>query len=531
MEAIEFAAITEDLALGQLMVELPLPAAQLIEQGLSQSGVLTATLPLVPVFEAYTRTFGSLLVELQPDVVLAGTDAELGLLLAELPAPTFSAAAGLPTPSVSLLLAALPVPAFEATGYTVTFGTLDAVLPLPGPVLIGPEGGALLADLSLPAFGASTQAPGLGDNFAIINQSPGFIWSYGAWEYELLQDQLEFSGSALDQLGVVLADQLLLGQSVDVSAAVRAAASDRFRLAAQITAGFRVLLGDSLSLTDAGSLTFEALAEVLDFLVLSETVSGRRDAIVLVTSGLALADLSIAADTALADDELALSEALDVRLQAAAVLVDALLLQEAASATTGFSAIVSDTLDLSDAVAVGAALIASVEDGFVVVGRLRLGEEDFIGYVCNTANRAFTTYTNFPFNSMANIGGRYFGAADDGLYLLEGTNDGGEAIRARARLALTNLGTGKQKRMPSAYIGYQGGRLVLKVITTSQTGEKEEFWYRIEARPAAATRESRIPIGRGLKSVYWAFELVNEGGDAFELDSLQLFPMILERRL
>ncbi len=529
MDDIEFEPLASAIDYAQLLAELPLPDGLLIEQELSETGVLRVPFGLSVELQAFSTQFGTLNATLRPVGVLSAVNG--ALLLAELPAPAFGAASGLPTPSVSLLLAALPVPALQASTYTVTFGEIDAAMDPPSGILIGPEGGALLAELPAPAFGASSGPPGAINDYALISQSPGFIWAYGAWEYELLSDALRFSGTAADRLGVILADQLLLGQSLAVQGTYTGRSADRLQLAAQISAGFRMLLGDALSFTDSASITGQALAEVIDFLLLSETVHARRDAIAIVVSGLALADLSAAADAVLLDDALEFSEALDVRLQAAVVLVDSLLLDDGAQGTGGFSAIVADSLDLGDSIAVAAALIAIVQDGFRIVGRLRLGEEEFIGYVCNAANRAFTTYTGFNFNSMAGIGGRYFAAGDDGLYLLDGDDDDGEPIRARARMALTNLGTGKQKRMPSAYIGYSGGRLILKTITTSAEGLKQEHWYRVEARPAEATRESRIPIGRGLKSVYWAFELVNDGGDAFELDTLQLFPMILERRL
>lgn len=433
-----------------------------------------------------------------------------------------------PTPAYTMLVGVVGGMGFSGSGSLGYANELSAPIGSVRGLLIEPEGDYLLA-----------QGQGVGalirevlppiNNYAIAAQSAGYVWSYGAFEVAQVSDAIRFGDSLASQVALVLADQLRFGAGASTRLDAMQSLSDRMRLAEVLRFGFRIVLADGFRLSEGLTFSAGAVEELVDYLLFSEVVDSRAAALAVVASALALGDLAVTGDAVVMEDELLLGEALSERLHAAAVAVDALLLGEALEHSAGFTVLVGDALALGDAVASTAALIEALRDGFRVIGRLRLGDEEFVGYVCNTANRAFSTYANFPFNSMAKIGSRYYGAADDGLYLLEGEDDGGAPIRARARLAVTNLGTGKQKRMPSAYIGYQGGRVVLKTITTSATGEKEEHWYAIEPRPAVATRESRIPIGRGLKSVYWGFEI--EAVEPFELDSLQLFPMILERRL
>ena len=107
-----------------------------------------------------------------------------------------------------------------------------------------------------------------------------------------------------------------------------------------------------------------------------------------------------------------------------------------------------------------------------------------------------------------------------------------DSITARLRSGLTDLGTRVAKRAPEMYLGYRAdGDVLLKVITTSETGAKVEDWYRLEARPAQDIRESRFKIGRGIKSVYYGWELCNVDGADFEVDSLEWRPLKLDRRL
>ena len=43
--------------------------------------------------------------------------------------------------------------------------------------------------------------------------------------------------------------------------------------------------------------------------------------------------------------------------------------------------------------------------------------------------------------------------------------------------------------------------------------------------------ESRVKPGKGYKSVYWQFELVNRNGADFEEKDMTVFPIILQRRI
>lgn len=197
-----------------------------------------------------------------------------------------------------------------------------------------------------------------------------------------------------------------------------------------------------------------------------------------------------------------------------------------------FSMLVPETLVLGDAASTTAELFNQINEGVTFLARFSLPNGEYLAWVCNAQTRAFTSYRNFPFNSFCEIGGRYYGATDTGIYELAGDDDAGEPIAARIRTGLMDLGVAKLKRAESMYLGYRAtGDLVLKVVTTSAGGEKNESWYALQPRPAADLREGRVKIGKGLKSLYWGFEIANVDGADFELDSISLLPLILERKI
>jgi len=155
------------------------------------------------------------------------------------------------------------------------------------------------------------------------------------------------------------------------------------------------------------------------------------------------------------------------------------------------------------------------------------------GWVLNVeGQRPVSEYRGYEFNSFANIGGRYFAATDAGLYVLgESGQDEGAPIDAHVRTMMLDFGSAAQKRVVAAYLGYtSSGTVVLKVRSVDD-GQLVEHWYEAQTLTADAPRAGYKPLGRGLKSRYWQFELANVDGADFELDKLELYPLQLSRRV
>lgn len=163
---------------------------------------------------------------------------------------------------------------------------------------------------------------------------------------------------------------------------------------------------------------------------------------------------------------------------------------------------------------------------------LRLSGEVHTAWATNLeGSLPVSQYENFGFNSFANVGGEYFAASEDGLYRLGADQDDGQPIDAAVGSMMLDMGTSRQKRVQAAYIGYTAsGRIMLKV-RSEDDGQVVEDWFEAQQQTAAAPRNQMVRIGRGLRSRYWQFELMNVQGADFELDSLEMYPVPLNRRV
>lgn len=162
----------------------------------------------------------------------------------------------------------------------------------------------------------------------------------------------------------------------------------------------------------------------------------------------------------------------------------------------------------------------------------KLGDEQYTGVVMNTdSDMPISTYDGYGFNSFAEVDGHYYGANDEGVFLLEGATDAGQPISASLSTMMLDFGSARQKRVQTAYIGYTAsGALVLRVRSVTD-GVLNEQWYDVKLLQADAPREQMVRFGRGARSRYWQFELVNVDGADFELDVLELHPIYLNRRV
>ena len=146
------------------------------------------------------------------------------------------------------------------------------------------------------------------------------------------------------------------------------------------------------------------------------------------------------------------------------------------------------------------------------------------GYALQTQTKALTTYSGLRINSFAHFNGVALAAGPDGLFVLEGSTDAGALIEARVRVGITDFDTPELKRIEAMYVNYRtDGDLSLKVIADDTT----EYDYPIAAHGKESLNTTRTVIGKGLKGVYWQFEVANENGADFELDALD--PRILKQ--
>jgi len=132
---------------------------------------------------------------------------------------------------------------------------------------------------------------------------------------------------------------------------------------------------------------------------------------------------------------------------------------------------------------------------------------------------AVSQHAGQPFTSFVVIGGRRYGTAPDGLYLIGGDDDAGEPIPSILEGPRTDGGDDAYKRLRSASIT---GRKIDGLTLSTRTGDGD--W-----REAMALGGGRFSIGRDNagREVQWRLE--GDGSD-FEVSSVVLDVETLGRR-
>lgn len=147
-------------------------------------------------------------------------------------------------------------------------------------------------------------------------------------------------------------------------------------------------------------------------------------------------------------------------------------------------------------------------------------------WAVNLDNGASTEYRSYPFETVANIGGRYFGAAFEGLYELAGDTDAGAPIEARFDIGRKDFGNKQLKRIEQIYLGITSkGQMMVKVTAegASYTYPMREFGEHIQTQ--------RVTPGKGMRANYFGFEIGNTAGCEFEITSLDMMVAESARRI
>lgn len=152
--------------------------------------------------------------------------------------------------------------------------------------------------------------------------------------------------------------------------------------------------------------------------------------------------------------------------------------------------------------------------------------DDSEGWAVNTETGGSSRYQGYGYDSFATVNGRHLGVRANGIYLLEGDTDAGQPIHAGVHLGLQDFGTSQLKQLSNVYLGVSAtGGLFIKV----GMGEEEYTYAARRVDPNLKTQ--RFDLGRGLRSNYFSFELVNDGGADFELEKIEFVAVASDRRI
>jgi hypothetical protein len=282
-------------------------------------------------------------------------------------------------------------------------------------------------------------------------------------------------------------------------------------LIASVVPGITVALADSFQASDTPAADFiHALTDLIQY---SDTYSQQAAVLQALADGASLGDVA--------------------QMIWEAGLLDLFVASGVAENTAQITVLLADVFDASDTATELSHVLAALSDGFYATLIVHTGDDIYTAWVMTPETKAVRSYSNFPFNSYATLGDQFLGAASAGIYRMGGTTDDGAAIRSTIRTGLLNFGTQSMKAVNRAYIGATtAGNLLLRVQATTLDGRDLEQTYRLVPGTTAAPREHRQTIGGGFRSVYWTFELTNDGDGAdFEVHDWHVLPVTLTGKL
>lgn len=368
--------------------------------------------------------------------------------------------------------------------------------------------------------------------FSILMNTYAYVDATGSVRM-VLSDNVVLGESLLQQATCVIADTLMLSDQISKIITLFNQLSDTVNFNDVIEAILRLHLASQLGLAAVPQGDLLLALALVDRITLTAGLSSTAQVVQLVAAVMALGDRIFDAQFAQLTSGLGIGESLQADILAYAYAIDTLRMNAVPEGTLWLLATASSTAKFLDAPTAIAQLLAAIADGVVLTAALNIGGQPYTAWVMNTETKAMFQYTNYEFNSYAVIGGKPMAASAEGVHELDtGDTDDGAAIIASIRSGLTNFGSAQLKRVERMYMGYtSNGTLCLRVVAIGNNGAKQEYTYKMVEKPAGAPVTGRVPIGGGIKSTYWAFELVNNDGEYFELHDVRVLPMVLTGRL
>ena len=164
-----------------------------------------------------------------------------------------------------------------------------------------------------------------------------------------------------------------------------------------------------------------------------------------------------------------------------------------------------------------------------IFGRSQFVRGIYKGIAMNLSNQAISTYSNYPFNSLARFNGKYLAAGEDGIYELGGDSDSGTQILSKIKTGPMDFGEKIIKHLRNVWLTYRSDGHLELVLYVDE--DEDNPVSRSTEIASDEIREERIKVPRGLKGRYYTIELKNVSGSGFDIDSVSLLVESIRRKI
>jgi hypothetical protein len=225
-----------------------------------------------------------------------------------------------------------------------------------------------------------------------------------------------------------------------------------------------------------------------------------------------------------ASDSVTLTESVARTFYPTKSVSDSMTLADVLGQSLIFRLTAAEELDISDTEVLKMIFKPALAEGFEISAAYVAPNGSITTWVVNTENAAVTEYSNYAFNSFAQMGYKYLGASSSGLYELNGDTDSGTDIISVIKTGLSQIGGSRFTMFKAAYLGVRGGG---DYVLRLETGDGRYYDYNVIAQDMQTTK---IRLGKGLRARYFSFQLTSAGQD-FDLDSVEFVPIMAQRRV
>lgn len=352
-------------------------------------------------------------------------------------------------------------------------------------------------------------------------QLPDLLGAFRAFP-KTITDGIGINDALIRNLGVVVAEILQIGDTATVKQILHVLATESIFAADSIARGLTASITDGIGIHPSQTVAY--LLEIVEKLGLHDTLGPAFKYSLSITEKLQFADLLARFIGAQVIENVQMVELLTGVGSYPKAIADGIGIHDTVNGRLLLRAIVEENLEITDAELLKMIFSAAVVEAIEVAAAYIAPNGSVTTWAMNTRTTAVTEYTNYNFNSFAQIGDKYLGATSDGLYELDGDTDAGTDIIANLKSGLAQFAGVHLSSFKGAYIAARGGgSYVLRIYTG--TGEQYNF-----AVTTDSMKTARIDMGKGIRARFFAFELISSGQD-FDLDSLEFIPLIAKRRV
>jgi hypothetical protein len=346
-------------------------------------------------------------------------------------------------------------------------------------------------------------------------------------QIERVTDSLEATDSTADFITTVVQDSITADDASSSLLTAHSSVTDSITAADQAQDVIVQQISDIIEISD--SVAGHGSEIVSDSIVCVDDAGGAQTLDNSVSDSLMVLDGTYASQRQQIQDSIVVSDNVSAQARVLELVSDsAIALDLVVTRSRVIEPTVTDTIIADDSTASSGIFHDYVSDIIIVTDRVFSTNPNSIAWVMNVETGAPSFYTNYQFTSIVEHDGMLFAAASDGLYLLEGDNDGGTYIDAELKTGLLDFDLKFKKRLQYLYLGYTGGELEVDVETQAPG---DIFTYGLEERDADAPRNNRIKLGKGLNDRYWRLTFRNLVGKDFQMYDTEAEIVVSKRRL